>query len=91
MKPTFDQLWRIGDIAGGQVCIKDTGVIASCIAGMFAAGDSIERLAEEYRVEPVVIEQCIKLMLWACIGQRGTLAGVERRMEALVPLESREA
>lgn len=89
MKPTFDAIWRIDDIAGGQPCLKGTGVIVSCIAGMYAAGESIERLAEEYRVEPEVIEQCIKLMLWACHGQRGTLAEIDRRMDALVPLETR--
>lgn len=89
MKPTFDRLWRIDDIAGGQPCIKGTGIIASCVAGCFAAGDSIDRLASEYDVDPEAILQCVRLMLWACHGQRGTLAEIERRMEALVPKETR--
>lgn len=89
VKPTFDRLWRLSDIAGGQPCIKGTGIMASCIAGMYAGGDSIEALAGEYDVDPDAIEQCIKLVLWATYGQRGTLAEIDRRMEALVPLETR--
>lgn len=89
MKPNFPLLWRIDDIAGGQPCIKDTGIIASFVAGCFAAGDSIEYLAEQYDVQPEAILQCIRLMLWACNGQRGTLAEIERRMEAFVPKATR--
>jgi uncharacterized protein (DUF433 family) len=66
MKPNFPLLWRLPDIKGGQVCIRDTGIIAQFVAGCFAGGDSIEMLAENYNVKPDAIEQCIRLVLFGC-------------------------
>jgi uncharacterized protein (DUF433 family) len=89
VKPNLPLLWRHPDIKGGQVCIRGTGIIARYVADCFAGGDSIEALVDDYDVEPEAIRQCIRLMLFGCHGRNGLLAGVERRMEALVPLETR--
>jgi uncharacterized protein (DUF433 family) len=88
MKPNLPLLWRHPDIKGGQVCIRGTGIIAQFVAGCFAGGDSIEGIAQNYSVEPEAVRQCIRLMLFGCHGRNGLLAGVERRMESLVSLET---
>jgi uncharacterized protein (DUF433 family) len=87
----FPRLWRLPDLASGILpCLRGTGVIASFAADLFAAGDSIERIAEEYGVPEATIIEAIRLAVASTHGQRGTYAQCERRMCALVPLETRE-
>lgn len=80
-------LWRVDDIAGGQVLIGGTGIIAEVIVGRFAAGDSIASLAVDYDIPVERVEDAIRLVV-ACTftKHRGLPVAVERRMEARVPL-----
>jgi uncharacterized protein (DUF433 family) len=89
MKPKFDRMWRIADIADGQPCFKGTGVLVEFIVGCFLAGDSVESLAENYDVDQGVIIEAIRLVLAGSYGQRGLLRQVERRMTDMVPLTDR--
>lgn len=85
----FPLLWRMDGIKGGQPCIRGTGIIAEVLAGMFAAGDSIQSIAVDYGIEEEAVIQCVRLMLTGCYGRQGLLADVDRRMTAQLPLETR--
>lgn len=57
----YARLNRVENVSGGLVCIKGTGIIASVVAGMFFAGDSISTIARNYRRSHWEIEQAIRI------------------------------
>lgn len=85
----FPRIWRLNDLASGQPCVRGTRIIATFLAERFAGGESIQALADEYAISATAVEDAVRLVVAASAGSRGTLARTERRMEALVPLETR--
>ena len=83
----FSRLKRHPDVGGGNVVIRNTGIIATHIAERFAAGDTIDGLAFDFRVERHDIEQCLRVVIAGACGSRGIGVAIERRMEVLVPVE----
>jgi uncharacterized protein (DUF433 family) len=82
-------LWRVEGVSGGAPCLRGTGIIASFVASRFAAGDSIAEMALDYRVSEEALIDAVRLVVAATMGRQGRLAAIERRMDALVPLETR--
>jgi uncharacterized protein (DUF433 family) len=48
------------DVMSGTPCIQGRRLPTAQFAGMFAAGDSVAHLAEEFRLEPVDVENAIR-------------------------------
>jgi uncharacterized protein (DUF433 family) len=90
MATKFPNLWRVDDICGGQaVLLKGTGIIADVVAGRFAAGDSIESIADDYRVDADLVLDAIRCIVGGAFGRTGLRVEVERKMFDAVPLTYR--
>lgn len=48
------------NLAGGHPVIEGTGIRVSVIVGRFIGGDSVEELAEDYGIEPSVVQKSIE-------------------------------
>lgn len=82
-KHRFDGVWCREGVAGGRPCLTESGILASVIVGMFAAGDEIGSLAKNYRVPRKRIEHAIRLVLVALAPRKLPLQ-TERRMYELL-------
>jgi uncharacterized protein (DUF433 family) len=86
----FPHLWRVTGVSGSAPCLRGTGILAGFVASRFAAGESIAELAEDYpHVSEAHIVDAIRLVVASTMGRQGRLEAIRRRMEALVPLETR--
>jgi uncharacterized protein (DUF433 family) len=47
-------------VAGGQPVVRDTGVLASMLAGRWNAGDSIDELAEDYKLPEADVREAVR-------------------------------
>ena len=81
----FGLLQRMDGVSGGQVCLRDSGVLVEFIAGLYTAGESIIDLAKNYGRKPEDIEAAIRLVLYA----RGCNLSSKRaatRVDRVIPL-----
>jgi uncharacterized protein (DUF433 family) len=47
-------------VAGGQPVVRDTGILASILAGRWSAGDRIDELAEDYRIPEADVREAVR-------------------------------
>jgi uncharacterized protein (DUF433 family) len=61
----FGLLQRMDGVSGGAVCLRDSGVMVEFLAGLFAAGESIDFIAKQYRRSRDEIEAAIRIVVLA--------------------------
>lgn len=47
-------------VAGGQPVVKDTGILASMLAGRWSAGEDISDLADDYRLSEADVREAVR-------------------------------
>lgn len=82
----FRFIARVEGVSAGVPIVKGTGIGVWMLASRFAAGESIEAIADDYHISVLQVTDAIRLVVAATFGQRGMLFEVERRMDRLVEL-----
>lgn len=82
----FGRLQRHEGISGGAVCLEGSGIIIEFLAGLFAGGDSIDFLAQQYGRTREDIEAALRLIVLARghnLSEKRALKVVERHIPLL--------
>lgn len=87
MRPTFPNLQRVEGVSGGGPCLKGTGILAEFVADRFLAGESIARIAQDYRdVTEAMVVDAIRLALYLRGGTNLLTGRALRKLEHVLPL-----
>ena len=74
---------RTDDTCFGSPRLGGTRLTVTTLAGRFAAGETIDALAEDYAVPREWVELACQALCAATFGRRGLYANVARQLDAL--------
>ncbi len=58
-KPVFDQIVAKNGVLGGKPCIRGTRISVEFVLARVASGETLDQIAEEYKVEREAVQQAI--------------------------------